>query len=72
MTRTPLERTRQRLQAVAFVNLPLGLILLATGFTRPTIANMRTVDLIYLLGTGFCLGAGLVCSIVFLRSRREG
>ena len=44
----------------AFVGLGLGLLFLAIGLNRPTIANMRTVDLMYLLGTGACLGAGLV------------
>jgi hypothetical protein len=72
MTRTPSERTRQRLQAVTFIGLPLGLIFLAIGFSRPTIANMRTVDLAYLLSTGMCLGAGLVGLIVNLASRRQG
>jgi hypothetical protein len=72
MTRTPLERTRQRLQAAYFLGLPLGLLFLAIGFSRPTIANMRTVDLVFILATGICLGAGLVGLIVNLVSRREG
>ena len=52
-----------------------GLFSLATGLNRPTIANMRTIDLIHLLGTGACLGVGLVglvMLIVSLVGRRAG
>jgi hypothetical protein len=72
MTRTPLERTRQRLQAATYFGLPLGLINLAIGLSRPTISGMRTNDLIQLLATGICLGAGMVGLIVLLVSRRDG
>jgi hypothetical protein len=57
---------------VVFVVIGLGLLLLATGFNRPSIANMRTVDLVHLLGTGACLGAGLVALVVNLVRRRKG
>ena len=72
MTRTPLERTRQRLQAAPYFGLPLGLLSLAIGLSRPTISGMRTNDLIHLLATGICLGAGMVGLIVLLASRRDG
>jgi hypothetical protein len=47
-------------------------LFLAIGFNRPSIANMRTVDLVYLLATGACLGAGLVAPAMFFIFRREG
>lgn len=72
MTRTPLERTRQRLQGAIIMGLVLGLIFLGTGLNRPTISNMRTVDLLHLLATGACLGVSLVGAIVYLASRRAG
>lgn len=72
MTRAPLERTRQRLQGAAIAGLTLGLIFLGTGLNRPTIANMRTVDLLHLLATGGMLGAGLAALFVNLVSRRAG
>ena len=52
----------------------LGLLLLANGLmgNRPGIANMRPVDLIYLLGTGACLGAGLVAVVWHFADRRTG
>ena len=39
---------------------------------RPTIANMRTLDLVHLLAAGGMLGAGMVGLIVYLVSRRAG
>ena len=71
MTRTPLERTRQRLQGVAVIGLPLGLVFLAVGFSRPTVSGMRTVDLVYLVSTGAMLGAGLVWTRIWF-GRRKG
>lgn len=70
MSSTREERPRQPVRAARFIGLPLGLLFLANGFTRPAIANMRSVDLIYLLGTGACLGAGLVAVIMHLFARR--
>ena len=52
--------------------LALGLLFLAIGLNRPSIANMRTVDLVHLLGTGVCLGAGLVGLVVYFVGRRKG
>jgi hypothetical protein len=57
---------------VAFVGFGLGFLFLAIGLNRPSIANMRTVDLVYLLATGACLGAGLVGLAVFLVGRYQG
>lgn len=49
---------RSRLVAV-FAPLGLGLIFLVMSLSRPTIASMRFQDLVRLLATGGCLGAGL-------------
>jgi hypothetical protein len=62
---------RRRLVGV-FVGLGLGLLFLAIGFNRPTIANMRPVDLWYLLGTGACLGTGLSALVLNFVGRRTG
>jgi hypothetical protein len=72
MTRTPLERTRQRLQGAAIFGLPLGLLFLVIAFNRPNIANLGFHDLVQFLGAGVTLGGGLVGLIVFLASRRDG
>jgi hypothetical protein len=49
----------------------MGLFFLFTGLNRPTIANMRTLDLIHLLATGGCLGMGLTWLAVYLFWRRR-
>jgi hypothetical protein len=56
----------------AFVGLGLGLLSLATGLNRPSIANMRTIDLVHLLATGACLGVGLVAVVMILVFRGKG
>ena len=72
MNSTRDERPRRVPLTAAIPGLGLGLMFLAIGLNRPTIANMRTVDLIYLLGTGACLGAGLMGLITYFIDRRKG
>ena len=50
----------------------LGLFNLAIGLNRPSIADMRTVDLVHLLGTGGCLGVALGGVVLYLVGRRKG
>lgn len=72
MTSTREERFRRApLIAGLFAGF-MGIFSLFTGFNRPTIANMRTIDLIHLLGTGASLGAGLVGVIIYFAWRRVG
>ncbi len=71
MSSTREEWPRRRHLVGVFVGLGLGLLFLALGFNRPTIANMRTVDLVHLLATGACLGGGLVGLVVYF-GRRKG
>ena len=72
MTSTPEERPRRRRLVAAFVPLGLGLLFLIIGLNRPSIANMRTVDLVHLLATGACLGVALVAVVLSLVGRRKG
>ena len=58
MNSTREERPRRRPLVAAFVGLGLGLLFLAIGLNRPTIANMRFHDLVFLLGTGAMPGRG--------------
>jgi len=51
---------KRRLLGAALFNVCLGLFFLETGLNRPTIANMRTIDLVYLLATGALLGISLM------------
>jgi hypothetical protein len=52
--------------------LGLGILFLGTGLNRPTIANMRTVDIVHLTGAGLNLGAGLALLVWHLVLRRKG
>ena len=74
MNSTREERPRRHplVAFMPFIGLPLGLLFLAIGLNRPSIANMRTVDLVHLLGTGACLGTSLVAVVVHFVGRRTG
>lgn len=72
MTSTREERPRRPLLGLAFVFIALGVLFLVTGFNQPSIANMRTVHLVRLLGTGANLGAGLVLLALHFVGRRMG
>ena len=71
MNSTGEERPRRRFDP-AFVILGMGLLFLANVPNRPAIANLRPVDLLYILGTGACLGAGLVAVVWHFDLRRKG
>ena len=72
MTSTREGRPRRPPSVVALVIVGLGLFFLAVGLNRPSIADMRTVDLLHLLATGGLLGAGLVALVLNLVGRRTG
>ena len=72
MSSTREERPRRPPRLVAAIGLPLGLLFLVIALNRPTIANMRFHDLVFLLGTGVTLGAGLAGLVVYLVGRRTG
>jgi hypothetical protein len=57
---------------VAPMGLPLGLLFLVIALNRPSIANMRFHDLVFLLLTGVMLGAGLAGLVVLFVARRKG
>jgi hypothetical protein len=66
------EQPRRSPLPVAVVIIGLGVFFLATGLNRPTIARMRTVDILHLTGAGANLGAGLVLLVSHFVRRREG
>jgi hypothetical protein len=73
MTSAREERPRRRpFLGLAVVFIALGVLFLATGLNQPSIANMRKVDLVRLLGTGANLGAGLVLLALHFVGRRTG
>ena len=65
MTSTREDRFRRGPLVAAFFGLGMGLLLLANGLNRPGISSMRTVDIVYLTGTGASFGVGLVWLVVY-------
>lgn len=59
------DETRNR--RVAFVLGIFGLMSLLAMLTRPSLANVRAVDIVHLIGTGMCLGGALVAIAGTLR-----
>jgi hypothetical protein len=72
MTSTREERPFRPNLGFAVFFIALGVLFLATGFNQPSIANMRTVDLLRLLGAGANLGAGLALLVLHFVLRRQG
>ena len=72
MTSIPEERPRRSPLLATFIGGGFGLFFLVIGLNRPSIADMRTVDLVHLLGTGACFGAALVGVVLYLVGRRKG
>jgi hypothetical protein len=55
----------------AFLGGGFGLFFLVIGLNRPTIANMRTIDLVHLLATGACMGVAFLSVVLYFVSRRK-
>ena len=53
---------------VVFVLVAFGLLSLFSMLARPTLASIRAVDIVHLIGTGMCFGAAIV-AFVWARSR---
>jgi len=53
-------RSRRESFRVVFVLATFGLLSLFSMLARPTIATIRPVDFVHLIGTGMCLGGALV------------
>lgn len=52
--------SRRESYRVAFVLAAFGFLSLLSMLGRPSLANIRAVDIVHLIGTGMCLGAALV------------
>lgn len=53
---------------VAFVLAAFGLLSLGSMLARPSLATVRAVDIVHLIGTGMCLGAALM-AVAWARSK---
>lgn len=63
--------SRRESRRVVFVLTAFGLLSLGSMLTRPTLATIRPVDFVHLIGTGMCLGAALM-AFVWARSEKSG
>jgi len=57
---------RRRFFRIFFVLLAFGVLSLLRTLGRPSLANVRTVDIVQLIGTGMCLGGALVALVLGL------
>lgn len=55
---------------IFFVLITFGVMSLLSMLSRPSLANIRAVDVVHLIGTGMCFGAAIVVLGVYLRSGR--
>lgn len=55
--------SRRESLRVAFVLAAFGLLGLCSMLARPSLASVRAVDFVHLIGTGMCLGAALMAFV---------
>ena len=55
---------------IFLVLIAFGLVSLLAMVSRPTMADIRAVDVVHLLGTGMCFGGAIVALAAHLRGRR--
>ena len=60
--------SRRESLRVVFVLSAFGLLSLFSMLARPTLATIRAVDFVHLIGTGMCLG-GAIVALVWTRSQ---
>ena len=55
--------SRRESLRVVFVLAAFGLLSLFSMLIRPSLATIREVDFVHLIGTGMCLGAAIVALV---------
>ncbi len=55
---------------IFFVLAAFGLVSLLAMLSRPSLAGIRAVDIVHLIGTGMCFGGAIVALAAHLRSSR--
>lgn len=58
---------RSEFVRVFFVLASFGLLSLMTMLARPSLAAIRAVDVVHLLGTGMCFGGAIVALVAHRR-----
>jgi hypothetical protein len=52
-----------------FMLITFGLLSLLGALGRPSMADIRAVDIVHLIGTGMCFGGAIVALVARLRGR---
>ena len=63
---------RRRFLRVFFVLLAFGLLSFGRVLDRPSLATVRAVDIVQLMGAGMCFGAALFALVVALKTPPHG
>ena len=56
---------------IFFVLCAFGLVSLLGMLGRPSLASIRAVDVVHLIGTGMCFGGAIVVLVMYLRSKQS-
>lgn len=56
---------------IFFILTVLALMNFLRMLDRPALANIRSVDVVFLVGTGMCLGGAIVAFVAYYRSRHS-
>ena len=59
---------RSKFLRIFFVLCAFGALSFIIMLTRPSISNIRAVDILHLVGTGMCFGGAIVALAVYLRT----
>lgn len=59
---------RTKFVRISFILSTFGVVSLLSMLTRPSLASIRAVDIVHLIGTGMCFGGAIVAIVVYLRS----
>jgi hypothetical protein len=62
----------RRSLGISFVLGAFGLVSFLAMLDKPSVANIRAVDVVPLIGTGMCLGGALVVLALFFVVRYRG
>jgi NO-binding membrane sensor protein with MHYT domain len=55
---------------ISFVLCVFGVMSLLSMLSRPSLASVRAVDVVHLIGTGMCFGAGIVTLVGYFRGNQ--
>ena len=64
-------KDRHSFLRISFILGVFGVLSLLAGLGRPTMADIRAVDFVRLIGAGMCLGGAVVALVAHYRNRHS-